>query len=35
MDAADTEEDVTRMRQDAAAIEAIVMPAKAVAPSIL
>jgi len=29
-DAADTEKDVTRMRQDAAAIEAIVMPAKAV-----
>jgi len=30
-DAADTEKDVTRMRQDAAAIEAIVMPPKAVA----
>jgi len=30
-DAADTEKDVARMRQDAAAIEAIVMPAKAVA----
>ena len=29
-DAADTEKDVTRMRQDAAAIEAVVAPARAV-----
>ena len=29
-DAADTEKDVTRMRQDAGAIEAVVAPAKAV-----